>query len=77
MSSPMPLRELILPLADFEEHLGKLPDNARSRFIGCAANAVALAIRADKPTYDLRGLFETQISMMKDCLEQWSEEDGL
>ena len=74
MTSPMPLTELISPLATFEKHLEKLPDDARSRFIGIAANAAALAIRVDKPTNDLRGLFETQMDMMKVCLDGW---DGI
>lgn len=77
MSSPLPLKKLIGSLAAFEKHLDKLPDDARGRLIGCAVNAAALAIRVDKPSHDLRGLFETQIAMINDCLERWSEEDGL
>lgn len=77
MSSLLPLTELIGPLAAFDKHLDKLPNDARGRLIGCAVNTAALAIRVDKPSYDLQGLFETQIAMMNDCLERWSEEDRL
>lgn len=77
MAEPMPIRELISPLEVFEKHVNTLPDGARSRFIGCAFAAVALAIRLDKPKYDLRGLFETQMGMMKSCLDDWAEQDDL
>jgi hypothetical protein len=76
MGHPHAIKELIAPAVEFDRLTERLPDSARARFIQVAANAALLAIRVDKPLQDLRGLHETQLEMMKQCLEEWAKEDG-
>ena len=73
-----PLTELIAPVEELKRRFGQLPQHApRARFISCAIRAMEFAVRLDKPEHEIRGLFETQLDMMRQCLDEWAEADGL
>ena len=77
MPEPMPIRDLIGPMDDMENRIDALQDGPRKRFIACALQAAAIAVRMDKPRKDIPGLLNTDIEMMRSNLQEWAKEDGL